>query len=233
MAVMTAPDIYRRELLRLSARLGRTVAHDPRSRGFARPTAVDKSTWRDKAIRIYDPSPNPNQTIGNCTAVAKCIQFNARGDRAAGHPLNMGDADRLYTLETRIDPFKGQWPPTDTGSNGLASAKAAQQVGLGGAYWWLFGGADEVVQAIMDDDVVSNGTRWDEPMFNPDSRGQVHPDPSATAGGHQWVARGYDLDRDLILGRCWWGAFRDFWISRADLDDLLHDDGDAHVQAHA
>jgi hypothetical protein len=36
------------------------------------------------------------------------------------------------------------------------------------------------------------------------------------------------------LGRCWWGPdFRDFWISRANLDQLLGEDGDAHWQAAA
>jgi hypothetical protein len=234
---VTDPDIviYRRELPRLDPRLGRTIAHDPRSRGFARPTPVDKSTWRTKTIRIYDPVPNPNQVIGNCTGVGKCVEFNSVGDRKTGVILKMHDADRIYSLATHLDNFAGAWnldgSGQDTGSSGLYAAKAAAQLGLGGDYFWIFDGADGVVQAVMDGDTVEIGSRWDQPMFDPDSDGVVHPDPRRVAGGHEWTVRGYDKARDLIMGRCWWGSFRDFWISRRDLDALLADDGDAHVQA--
>lgn len=225
-------DLHVRRYDATDPRLGRVVVHDPRSRSFTRPTAVDKSTWRDRTIRVYDPRPNPNQTIGNCTGVAKCVMFNAAGNRRSGHVLGMNDALRIYSLATTLDPWDGSYPPDDTGSSGLAAAKAAQQLGLGGEYLWLFGGADAVVQAVMDGDVVNIGTRWDHDMFHPDARGQVHPG-GGIAGGHEWSVRGYDKDRDLLLGRCWWGEFRDFWIARVDLDGLLHDDGDAHVQARA
>jgi hypothetical protein len=211
-------------------RLGRHIVLDDRSRGFVRPGAVDHSTWRTKSIRIYDPDPNPNQTIGNCTGVAKCVQLNAAKNRVSGRVLNMTDAERVYSLATELDPWPGSWPPTDTGSSGLAAAKAAQKLGLAGEYLWIFGGADGVVQAVMDGDVVNVGTRWDEQMFNPDRNGIVHPG-GPVAGGHEWSVRGYDARRDLVLGRCWWGDFRDFWISRSDLNSLLADGGDANVQA--
>lgn len=227
-------DIYTKPLPRHDPRLGRTIVHDPRSKGFVRPGAVDQSTWHDKAIRIYDPHPNPNQVIGDCTGVAKAIQFNAVGNRETGQVLDLADADRIYSLATQLDQFAGYYKPgdpnsQDTGSSGLGAAKAAQQLGLGGEYLWLFGGADEVVQAVMDGDVVNVGTRWDDTMFHPDAQGRVHPGGSV-AGGHEWSVRGYWESRDWALGRCWWGEFRDFWISRPDLDALLHDNGDAHVQ---
>ena len=215
------------------ARLGRHVHHDPRSRAYALAPTVDRSTWHTKAIRIYDPHPNPNQAIGDCTGVAKCIMFNAVGNRKRGQVLNMDDAVRIYSLATQLDSFTGTYPPTDTGSSGLAAAKAAQQLGLGGEYRWLFGGADVVIQAVMDGHVVNVGTRWDQQMFTPDADGRVHPG-GAVAGGHEWSVRGYDAHRDWALGRCWWGpSFRDFWISRFDLAALLADQGDAHVQSHA
>lgn len=210
-------------------RLGRQVVHDSRSRAFPLRIPIVPATWHDKAIRVYDPYPNPNQTIGNCTGVAKCVQFNSIGNRKMGQVLKMVDADRLYSLATTLDPWEGSYPPADTGSSGLAVAKAAQALGLGGEYRWLFGGADEVIQAIMEGLVVNVGTWWYFDMFEPDTEGKVRP-TGGQAGGHEWSARGYDLSRDLILGRCWWGGFRDFWISRVDLDSLLQDDGDALVQ---
>jgi len=225
-------EVYRKQIPSTDPRLGRHVEHDPASRGFAIPQAVDKSTWVSKKIRIYDPIPNPNQTIGNCTMCAKAMQMNAAGNRKVGVVLGMKWAMNKYEWETANDEFPGQYPPDDTGSSGLAASKTAQHFGVGGAYYWIFNGADGVVQAVMAGDVVNVGTRWDNDMFHPDSKNIVHPG-GGVAGGHEWAVRGYDKDRDLLMGRCWWGTFKDFWISRADLDALLHDDGDAHIQKRA
>jgi hypothetical protein len=214
-------------------RLGRQVVHDPRSRSFAMPVTVDRSTWRDKAVRIYDPLPNPNQPIGNCTGCAKAMQFNAIGNRVTGVVLDMEEATAIYSAATGIDPWEGSWPPEDTGSSGLASAQAAIALGYGAEYRWLFGGADEVVQAIMGGAAVSVGTWWYSGMFSGQGSFAGLPTilPSGSkAGGHQYLARGYDEGTDLVLCRCWWGSYRDFWMKRTDLDALLADDGDAHVQ---
>lgn len=212
--------------------LGRNKVHDERSRAFPLLTAVDRSTWHDKAIRLYDPWPNPNQAVGCCTGVAKCCQFNAVGNRRMGVVLDMKTAELIYSQNTRIDPWEGVWPPDDTGSSGLASAKTAQARGLGGEYRWLFGGADEVVQSIMEGKPISVGTYWHWDMFDQNADGLITP-TGGKAGGHQYVVRGYWKSRDWVLGRCWWGSYRDFWISRKDLDSLLRDGGDAHWQERA
>lgn len=214
--------------------LGRNKVHDERSRAFAMGGVVDRSKWRDKEIRLYDPLPNPNQRVGCCTFVAKCSQLNAVGNRVKGRVLDMNDAERGYARNTEIDPFPGTWPPTDTGSSGLASAKTAIEFGLAGEYLWLFGGADEVIQNIMEGRVISAGTWWHADMFEAsygwfDNSPVVRP-TGGRVGGHQYVLRGYAHDEGLVEGRCWWGGFRDFWITRADLDDLLRDGGDAHFQ---
>jgi hypothetical protein len=214
--------------------LGRQKVHDPASRGFAMPRlAIDRSTWRDKAVRLYDPLPNPNQRIGCCTGVAQCSQMNAVGNRKTGQVLDMEDAEWIYGENTKIDPWPGSWPPDDTGSSGLASCKTAQTNGFGGEYRWLFGGADEVVQNVMEGRVISVGTWWYADMFGDAGLWSDLPLLRTTggrAGGHQYVARGYDAGKDLVLIRCWWGLFRDAWITRADLDNLLRDGGDAHWQ---
>lgn len=218
-------------------RLGRHVRHDERSKGFALPITVDRSTWHDKRIRLYDPTPNPDQVIGNCTGCSKANSLNAVGSRLTGRVLDMADADALYSWASRNDPWEGAWPPDDTGSSGLAAAKAAVAYGVGGTYQWLFGGADQVVQTVMAGRVVSVGTLWYYAMFDPAHHvgepegpaGVVEP-TGGVAGGHQYTIRGYDVSSDLVLGRCWWGTFRDFWIRREHLDDLILDDGDSHVQ---
>lgn len=217
--------------------LGRQKVHDERSRAFPLTTVVDRTTWRDKAIRLYDPLPNPNQRVGCCTGVAKASQFNAVGNRRTGVVLGMADAERIYSRNTQIDPWEGSWPPEDTGSSGLASAKTAIEFGLGGEYRWIFGGADEVVAHVMDGHAISVGTWWYWHMFSGTAGSfaglPVIKPTGGLAGGHQYLIRGYDFGQDLVLGRCWWGDFRDFWIKRTDLDSLLRDGGDAHWQQRA
>lgn len=209
--------------------LGRQLVHDPKSRSFPARVTIDKSTWKTKNIRIYDPSVNPNQCHGECTGCAKSMEFNSVGNRVAGTVLNMDTAHKLYRFATILDPFEGEWPPDDTGSSGLAACKAAKQAGLGGAYRWLFGGADEVVQTIMAGRVVNIGTWWYNGMFSPNSANVIAP-TGGQAGGHQYIARGYDLSRDHVIIRCWWGSYRDVRIKRTHLHELLMDGGDAHIQ---
>ena len=228
------PDLHIRRIESTDPRLGRHVVHDERSRGFALAAGVDQSTWQTKLLRVYDPVPNPNQVIGDCTGCAKAMQMNAAGNRVAGVRLGLKDADGIYSLATTLDDIDGYYKvgdprSEDTGSTGLAAAKAAQKLGIGGGYRWLFGGADEVVQAVVTGHVVNVGTRWDNRMFDQDSRHFVHLG-GGVAGGHEWTVRGYSAELDALRGRCWWGDFRDFWIARADLQELLADEGDAHVQ---
>jgi hypothetical protein len=229
-------DLYVRRIPRTDPRLGREVVHDERSRGFAMRTTVDRSTWRTRTLRIYDPSPNPNQIVGNCTGCAKAMQLNALGNRKSGVVLKMAQADSIYGLATTLDPWPGSWTAPsweDTGSSFLAASKAAQQLGLGGRYEWIFNGADGVVQAVMEGHVVNVGTTWYQQMFDQDEEGFVTPGGSV-AGGHEWSVRGYVEPKDALIGRCWWGPmFRDFYIKREHLNDLLMDNGDAGWQARA
>lgn len=220
----------------LDPRLGRQVVHDPRSREFPRAgSPVDPSSWRTRTLRTYDPRPNPNQPNGCCTGVSMCVQGNTAGVASVSRRLTMADAQAVYTLATSIDPFPGQMPDQDTGSSGLAAAKAARRLGLlTGSYRWLFRGADEVVQAVMDGQPVSVGTWWYDGAFT--MIREAHPLPrieptGRKVGGHQWTIRGFDLPTDSLIGRCWWGEFRDVRIRRSHLADLLADDGDAHIAA--
>lgn len=223
-------DLKVNRVPQLRTELGRQQVHDPRSKDYpAVRGLVDRSQWVSKTIRVYDPKVNPNQCHGECTGVAKCVQSNAAGNRVAGVVLNMDDAHKFYHLATTLDPFKGEWPPEDTGSSGLASAKAAQKLGIGSEYRHVFNGADGVVELIQQGKVVSVGTWWYEDMFTPSSLGIIEP-TGKMVGGHQYAARGYDAKRDLVLIRCWWGSYRDVRIKREHLNELILDGGDAHVQ---
>lgn len=210
-------------------KLGRQLVHDSRSLEFPAKTVIDKSKWVSKTIEICDPETNPNQCHGECTGVAKCVQMNAVGNRVEGVVFDMDQAHAFYHLSSTLDPFTGEWPPDDNGSSGLASAKAAQQLGIGGEYRHVFDGADGVVQLIQEGHVVSCGTWWYKDMFTPNDEKVIEP-TGDRAGGHQYSAIGYDLENDRVLIRCWWGDFRDVYIAREHLNKLLLDGGDAHVQ---
>lgn len=210
-------------------RLGRQRVHDSRSRAFSAGASVDRASWVSKTIRFYDPSKNPNQCHGECTGCAKAMQMNAVGNRVKGVVLTMDDAHKLYHLATTLDGFAGEWPPDDNGSSGLASAKAAQKLGIGGEYRHVFNGADGVVQMIQEGKVVSVGTWWYDGMMNPNAKGVIEP-TGPQVGGHQYAAHGYDAKKDLVVIRCWWGDYRDARIKREHLNELILDDGDAHVQ---
>lgn len=213
----------------LHPNLGRQKVHDSKSRSFPTKVVVDRSTWKTKTIRIYDPKFNPNQCHGECTGCAKAMEMNAAGNRVAGQVFTMDDAHKLYSLATKLDPFSGEWPPDDTGSSGLAASKAAQKLGIGGEYRHVFGGADEVVQLIMLGRVVNVGTWWYEGLFHPDAKGIVEPS-GPQVGGHQFIVQGYYKPLDMVVIRCWWGDYRDVYLKREHLNQLLLDGGDAHIQ---
>lgn len=209
--------------------LGRQKVHDPRSKAFSAASLVYRSKWVSKLLRVYDPTPNPNQCHSECTGCAKAMEFNTVGNRVAGVVLNMDNAHEFYHLSTTLDPFDGEWPPEDTGSSGIAAAKAAKQLGYGGEYRHVFNGADGVVQLIQMNRTVNVGTWWYENMFEPTTKGVIMP-TGKMVGGHQYLARGYDAKLDMVIIRCWWGSYRDVRISREHLHELVMDGGDAHIQ---
>lgn len=215
------------------SRLGRQVVHDPRSRGYAAPRRALPARRRDKSHRVYDPTLNPNQVIGNCVPCAEMMMANSLGNRIPHVVLDMADADKAYRLATQLDPFPGQWEPDDTGSSGLAGAKAAVQLGIGSGYEWYFG-IDAVLDGLQQH-TLSAGTWWYADMFNPDPQTKLIRPTGGKVGGHQYLLRAHDVSVSrLTIGkqrvgiRCWWGAYRDAWMTVDDFAELLADDGDVH-----
>ncbi len=225
------------------ARLGRQVVHDPQSRSFAFPLAAlpDLPT---KAIRhrIYGPKRIPSQRIGCCTGVDQTVKANAAGNRVLRQVLNMADAEHIYSEATKLDPWDGEWPPTDTGSSGLAACKAAKTIGYITRYEWLFAGARQILAAVAGGAgkpgrCVGVGTWWYDAMFRPDPKTLLVRPTGPRVGGHQWTITGWEPRYKALEGLCWWGPnFGDngrFRITLDDLDQLLADDGDAHVTYRA
>jgi hypothetical protein len=230
------PELHVVTVPQLDPRLGRQVVHDPRSRSF--PFRAAEAPRKDITLRVYNPRPLPAQVIGCCTGVDACVKANTAGNRVKGVVLDMDNAVRIYSRATQLDPWTGSYPPTDTGSSGLAACKASAERGLILRYEWIFNGVDGIHAALATGKPVGVGTYWYNSMFKTDAATGLVEVSGAKAGGHQYTIIGYRKRFDAFLGLCWWGAWGyqntgRFLIRRTALADLLADDGDAHITVRA
>lgn len=211
-------------------RLGRHVHHDDRSWDHQENLPRRAAVLRSVQHRRYDPTPDPNQEIGCCTGVSECLLGNTVNNRVTGKVLSMKDAVNVYSLATTIDPWDGAYPPTDTGSSGLAAAQAAVRLGMAVDYVWYFS-VDEVLRGLQFHPVSFGGV-WTNDMFNATKTKPLIRPTGSIAGGHQWTLSGYNAKDNLIVGECWWGPNFGlngrFYISVPDFRTLMEDNGDAH-----
>lgn len=212
-------------------RLGRHIHHDPRSRSFPADTATDLVT----TVHTHHGPVLDQGNLGSCTgnALAQCLNTDPLFN---GTALTEDDARRIYSEATAIDPFPGQWPPIDTGSDGLDVCKAAKAEGLISSYTHTFSG-DDLRRALVLGPVIV-GTTWFNSMFTPAANGRLPVKPrSGVAGGHEYLLYGLDVrwHRVWILNS-WgagWGQGGSAYLTWSDLDRLLSWGGDCTVPVRA
>lgn len=209
--------------------LGRHVEHDPRSRTFA---ITPKKSTVIKTVRhtLYGPVLNQLK-LGSCTGNATCGALNTRGSHKPSTKLyKEQDAIDVYSLATTLDGFSGSYPPDDTGSSGLAAAKAAQQRGMITEYRHAFSTADALA-ALMDRAVIT-GVNWYEGFDRPDVYGRIKIE-GQVRGGHEFCINGYDVTTKLLQGIQSWGPSYGrngrFYLSLEDWDRLLGENGDCTI----
>jgi hypothetical protein len=139
---------------------------------------------------------------------------------------------QLYSAATRLDGVAGVYPPTDTGSSGLAVAKAAKQAGYITAYHHAFG-LQHALEALVLTPVIV-GIDWLDSFDKPGRNGLVKITASSRVrGGHEIEAFGLDVDARLIwFYNSWtaqWGLNGTFCMSWDDFDQLLQNNGDCTV----
>lgn len=122
-------------------------------------------------------------------------------------------------------------PRMDDGTSVRAGAGALIHAKMLGTYLWAFD-LQSVIEWALTKGPVVLGTNWYDSMFDPDSKGLVKITPTANlAGGHAYLLRG--VDRKHGLATCensWgdqWGRNGGFDISFADLERLIHENGEA------
>lgn len=203
--------------------LGRVVEHDPRSLSFPAPTApVVTKSWTH-----YGEVLDQGQ-VGSCTGNAMAQAVNTKPvHKPRTAYLTEADAVALYSRATVLDGFAGTYPPDDTGSSGLAVAKAAQERGLITSYTHAFG-LDHALQALMSGPVIV-GTPWYDDMFHPGPQGFLHIGGNV-AGGHEWLVLGVNVTHKYVTAlNSWgpsWGVRGRFRLTFDDFGRLLSEQGD-------
>lgn len=209
--------------------LGRRIEHDPQSKQYPARRATRPRTvvWDHKAP-VLDQGD-----LGSCTgnALAQCLNTTKFvRSRPQRRYLDESYARLLYAKATALDDIPGQWPANDTGSSGLAVAKAGVALGYLARYEHAFG-FDHFAAAIALQPVIV-GTNWYDDMFDPDSRGWVHP-TGGMAGGHEYLAIGINhRERYVRFINSWsdqWGVRGHFRMTFDDFASLLSEDGDVTV----
>lgn len=217
---------------RVDARLGRHVEHDIRSKGFparSLPGGLKSRLWNHDAP-ILDQGE-----LGCCTGTAITQLLNCsvmHWARKAVHGdndyLTLDTAIALYHRATQVDPFDGEYPPEDTGSSGLAVAKAATEAGYGVEYRHIFGFQHLLSAAPMTPLIV--GTWWYSGMSRLDSKQRAHP-TGRQLGGHEYLLLGTDFrNEEFTFLNSWgptFGRRGRFYMSFTEFEELLLDDGDA------
>lgn len=210
------------------AKLGRHVGHDSRSLNYLFPETVSDFTpvkWESE-IDILDQGD-----LGACTgfATAGCLGHKPYRDTIASVLLDNAEGVTLYSAATRLDPYAGTYPPTDTGSDGLSAAKAAKKLGLISGYLHITT-AKALASALQSGPVIV-GTDWYESMFSTYANGYAVFDPaSGVAGGHEYVLDEVTADGAFGFTNSWgtsYGVNGRFYLARADFLSLLANKGDA------
>lgn len=209
--------------------LGRRVEHDPRSLEF--PYEAAAVPLKTLAHRSYG-LPFDQGDLGSCTGNAAAGAINTIPVHYSGEKvLKETDAVSLYELATVFDGYPGTYPPNDTGSSGLAVAKAAKQKGYISKYTHAFS-LDTALQALQAGPIIT-GVNWYEGMFTPTVQGFVHPD-GELAGGHEFLVRGYVAAKRpyVLCMNSWgtgWGLGGKFKLFVDEWERLLSEDGDVTV----
>lgn len=214
-------------------RLGRHVEHDPRSKDF--PFAAESGTTLVTVEHKRHGAIFDQGQIGSCTGNAIAGATNTEPIRGINdHILNENAAVIAYIRGSILDGFPGFYPDEDTGSSGLAVAKAAKQMGWISGYSHAFS-IDAALAALQKGPVIT-GVPWYEGFDSPNADGLVEI-AGQIRGGHEIVARGYIAatnpdDSLILLDNSWdtsYGVNGHFYWTVATWRKLLENRGDATI----
>lgn len=227
-------NIYRRRLPDHPL-LGRHVRHDPRSRAYpVAPAATVLTAVRHQAfIGVLDQGH-----LGSCTGnagVGAIYRAPFEGEVPEQWPYAPDEAGAvaLYSAATKLDGDPDNYPPTDTGSDGLSVAKALKAAGVISGYLHAFTLQSALLQ-LMSTPLIT-GITWYQSMFDGSRGGVLTVDPdSGVAGGHelcvdQFIPAAGSAPAMVGGPNSWgtgWGDGGRWYLAVDDWQHLLADDGD-------
>jgi hypothetical protein len=223
--------IFRERIQSRDSRLGRHVHHDSESRHYEyRPArSAPVSVRHQRRIPILDQG-----SLGSCTGNAGIGCLGTDPFYATLKSPKFGEdeagAVKLYSAATAADDYPGQYPPDDTGSDGLTIAKVLKAAGSIAGYQHTFS-LDAALLALADYPLIT-GVNWYDGMFDPSAEGIVSV-TGALAGGHEFVVSEFDAGRGLVgCDNSWgtgWGVQGRFYLQVEDFGMLLSQQGDVTV----
>lgn len=209
-------------------RLDRLQQFDERSREYRLRIGTNR-------LRSYTWRCNANLDQGSEGA---CVGFGISHELCS-RPAEVKGLDNAYARERiyweaqKIDDWDGgSYPgasPRYEGTSVLAGVKIAKSLGWFDEYRWAFG-IDDLLRGLAYNGPSVLGINWYNGMYSPDAKGFIRPS-GTLAGGHCILARAINArDEFITLRNSWgaaWGKGGDCYISFADMDKLLKEDGES------
>ena len=234
MALTLVRTVHLPELEVEGKRLGRHIRHDLRSALYYRHQRTAGglvSVDHPRNFSVLDQGD-----LGSCVGNGSTGQIGTSPDYDGlppGHPaLDEDLAVKIYSAATKLDPYRGAYPPTDTGSDGLSGAKATQAMGLISGYTHCLD-VDDMTDALQAKAVMV-GVSWFDSFDNPAKDGTVSIAKGAQVrGGHEFLVYGVDVDGGYYHARNSWGpdwaVGGEFRFTIETMESLFSEGGDCTV----
>jgi len=221
---MNIKHIHIPEIIVPGKTLGRHIHHDERSRAFETPHQTIVTMFWPRKCDPFDQG-----SLGSCTGNAM-IGAVMTMPIWKGQQLIESDCVNLYSEATKLDNIYGSYPPDDTGSSGIAVAKAAKRDGIIKGYHHAFS-LQKSLAALSKGPVII-GINWYEGFDRANENGLIEIDGSIR-GGHEVVLDGIDVENGLVWGTNSWGLGYGlkgrFNMTFGTLKRLLKQNGDCTI----
>jgi hypothetical protein len=213
----------------LDPRLGRQPEFDPKSRAYSMAIPLNLPERRKAVTKVWDcPVWLDQGQEGACVGFSFSHELAAAPDVVEG--VTNESAQEVFKLAKQLDQWPGEAYDWTSVLAGIKAVEALYPEVIA-SYRWCFS-LEDLVQTISFFGPVVLGINWYSGMHRPNVHGLIKRAGRVT-GGHAILARGVDVvAKTVLLRNSWgrsWGKDGDCVIGYADLNKLLHEDGEACV----